>query len=93
VIVLPPAANELVMNEATPEAATDAVPNTVAPSKNVTVPVGAGALPEAGLTVAVNVTFAPSVTVVLVGAVGFADTEMGAVACVMLNVPATKPNV
>ena len=48
---------------ATPEVFNVAVASCVAPSKNVTLPVGVP-LPEVGVTVAVNVTLWPEVTCV-----------------------------
>lgn len=53
-----PTVSELVVNVATPEPFNVPVPRVVAPSLNVTVPVG---VPEAAATVAVNVTGEPTV--------------------------------
>jgi len=52
------AGNELVLNAATPLAFKVPVPRIVAPSRNVTVPVGT-LLPDCGETVAVKVTLCP----------------------------------
>jgi hypothetical protein len=53
-----PAARALVLKEAAPLALRVAVPSAVVPSRKVTVPVGV-VLPDAGATVAVNVTLWP----------------------------------
>ena len=54
-----PTANEDALYVATPELLSVAAPRVVDPSLNVTVPVGVG-VPEAGVTVAVKVTPAPT---------------------------------
>jgi hypothetical protein len=56
VIICEPTANAAVVNVATPEPLSVAVPIVAPPSLNVTVPVG---VPELPVTVAVNVTGAP----------------------------------
>ena len=53
-----PVANEVILNVATPLAFSCVVPTVVAPSRNVTIPVGTF-VPVCGETVAVKVTLCP----------------------------------
>jgi hypothetical protein len=73
---LPTASGEAVAIVAVPPLLSVAVPICEPPSENVTVPVGVP-VPEAGLTVAVNVTGCP-------GADGFADDERDVVVMVVV---------
>jgi hypothetical protein len=58
-----PTASELVAYVATPDPFSVPVPSVIVPSRNVTVPVGT-AVPDAGVTVAVNVILVPLAAVV-----------------------------
>jgi hypothetical protein len=80
-----PAASEEVANVPTPEALSVPVPSTVAPSLNVTVPVGVLVLPAAFDTVAVNVTCCPVV-------IGFAE-DVSAVEVAVRTVSLTAVEV
>ena len=55
-----PPVNEAIENVATPDPFSVPLPSVVAPSRNVTVPVGVPPVPV-WVAVAVNVTFAPNV--------------------------------
>ena len=61
----------IVARDAPPALTSGAIPSGVWPAVNVTVPVGAVALPAAGFTVAVNCTVAPNAILE-----GFAKSEV-----------------
>jgi hypothetical protein len=90
-----PTASVVVMNVASPEPFNVPVPSIVAPSMNVTDPVGV-VPPTGGVTVAVNVMLVPAVTLVALAvstlelAAEFTITELAPVAVVYVWAPATS---
>jgi len=90
-----PAASDVVVKVALPEASSVPVPMDAAPSRNVTVPVGTAELPGGPATVAIKVTDAPvamlladALSAVVVGTAATVTVTTGETDAANIEVPA-----